>query len=69
MNTSIKDKFGQMIMIGLDIEDINEEIIKLIKEYKIGGLVLYKKNYHDINSMRELVNRIKDIIATFKERT
>ena len=61
MNTSIRDKFGQMIMIGLDIEDINEEIIKLIKEYKIGGLVLYKKNYHDINSMRELVNIIKDI--------
>ena len=58
---NIKDKFSQMIMIGLDIEEINDEIIKLIRDYKVGGVVLYKKNYNDMDSMRGLVDRIKMI--------
>ena len=37
---NIKEKFGQMIMLGLDIDTINDEIISLIKDYKIGGVVL-----------------------------
>lgn len=58
---NIKEKFGQMIMLGLDIDTINDEIISLIKDYKIGGLVLYKKNYHDIDSMKNLINKLKEI--------
>ena len=51
---NIKEKFGQMIMLGLDVDTINDEIISLIKDYKIGGVVLYKKNYHDIISMKDM---------------
>ncbi len=58
---NIKEKFGQMIMLGLDADTINDEIISLIKDYKIGGLVLYKKNYHDIASMKEIINKLKEI--------
>ena len=57
----IKEKFGQMIMLGLDIEKLNDEVIKLIRDYKIGGVVLYKKNYNSINEMQKLINRLKDI--------
>lgn len=60
---NIKEKFGQMIMLGLDIDTINDEIISLIKDYKIGGVVLYKKNYHDISSMKDLINKLKEINA------
>ena len=52
---NIKEKFGQMIMLGLDVDTINDEIISLIKDYKIGGVVLYKKNYHDIISMKDII--------------
>lgn len=58
---NIKEKFGQMIMLGLDIEEMNDEIIKLIRDYKIGGVVLYKKNYNSIVEMQKLINRLKDI--------
>ena len=58
---NIKDKFMQMIMIGMDIDKFNDEIVRLIRDYKIGGIVLYKKNYHDIDSMRDLINKIKKI--------
>ena len=58
---SLEEKFGQMILIGLDIYDINDEIIELIQKYKIGGVVLYKKNYTSIETMIEVVNKLKKI--------
>jgi len=58
---SIEQKFGQMLMIGLDAYDINDEIIELIEKYKIGGVILYKKNYTSIESMIDFINKIKII--------
>lgn len=58
---TFEEKFGQMIMLGLDIYDINDEIIKLIEKYKIGGVVLYKKNYTSIETMINVVNKLKKI--------
>ena len=49
---STYERFGQMIMLGLDVSDLNNEIIELIKTYKIGGVVLYKKNYSSEDSMK-----------------
>lgn len=57
---NIKDKFMQMIMIGMDIDKFNDEVIKLIRDYKIGGVVLYKKNYNSIDEMQKLINKLKD---------
>lgn len=61
MSASIYEKMGQMIMIGLDVYKINDEIRKLIKDYKIGGVVLYKSNYKDIKSMVNFINELKKI--------
>ena len=48
-------------MLGLDIDQINDEIISLIRDYKIGGIVLYKKNYSDTVSMVNFINSLKKI--------
>lgn len=56
---SIAEKFGQMLLLGLDTYEINDEIINIIKEYKIGGVVLYKKNYTSLESMIEVINKLK----------
>ncbi len=56
---SIEEKFGQMILLGLDTYEINEEIIDIIKTYKIGGVVLYKKNYTSLSNMVEVINKLK----------
>lgn len=57
----IKEKFGQMLMLGLNVYDLNDNIIKIIKEYKIGGVVLYKKNYSDTKTMINFINKLKEI--------
>lgn len=56
---NLEEKFGQMILLGLDVYDVNDEIIDIIKHYKIGGVVLYRKNYISIETMCNLVNKLK----------
>lgn len=57
---TLKEKLGQIIILGLDISTIDDKIINLIKEYHIGGVVLYKKNYQDTTSMINLINKLKN---------
>jgi len=58
---SLEEKFCQMILLGLDVYDINEEIIELIQKFKIGGVVLYKKNYTSLETMIEVINKLKKL--------
>lgn len=59
-NLSLEEKIGQLFMVGLE-EKSEEEIIRLIQENKIGGVVLYKKNYSNYNQMSKFINSIKTI--------
>ena len=41
---TIQEKIGQMIMVGMDTNYITDRIKTLITKYKIGGIILYRKN-------------------------
>ena len=58
---SLKEKIGQMIIIGLDTENPKEPAKEVITKYNVGGVLLYKKNYKNINEMIELINYIKEL--------
>lgn len=56
---SLEEKIGQLFMVGL--EEANEDgIQEMIKKYKIGGVILYKKNYHTYKEMINLINQVKE---------
>ena len=55
---SLEEKIGQMIIVGIDGNKITERTRKLILKYKIGGIILYRKNF---KSYEEMVNLIKDL--------
>ncbi len=66
MDINIKDlsneeKIGQMLMIGMNVSAITEKAKELINKYKIGGILLYKKNYKDYQELVQVVNSIKEI--------
>lgn len=44
-NLSIEEKIGQMLMVGMTGTKINNRIEDLILKYKVGGLILYRKNF------------------------
>lgn len=58
-NLTIEEKIGQMLMFGTNSSNI-EPICNLIKNYKIGGVILYKKNYSSYTEMLEVIKKLKD---------
>lgn len=58
---SIQEKIGQMIIVGMDTSYITERIKKLIIEYKIGGIILYRKNFKNYEDMVELIKQLRKL--------
>lgn len=60
-NLSLKEKIGQMMMVGLDGTTVDERIKNLIINYKIGGVILYKKNFKTYRDMIKLISDLKEL--------
>ncbi len=60
-NLSINEKIGQMLMVGMDTTNIKPKLKELILKYKVGGIMLYKKNYKNYEEMISIINYIKEI--------
>ena len=58
---SIKEKIGQMVMIGLDTNYITDRIRNMIQNYKIGGVILYRKNFSTYQDMLKLIKELKEL--------
>lgn len=58
---SIKEKIGQMVMIGLDTNYVTDRIKNMIQEYKIGGIILYRKNFSTYEDMLKLIKELKEL--------
>lgn len=58
---SIQEKIGQMIIIGMDTNYITDRIKIMITKYKIGGIILYRKNFHTYQEMLDLIRQLKEL--------
>lgn len=58
---SIEEKIGQMIIIGMDTNYITDRIQEMIEKYKIGGIILYRKNFKTYKEMLELIIKLKQL--------
>lgn len=58
---TLEEKIGQLFLIGLEEKNITAETLKMVEEYKIGGFILYKKNYNNYTEMLEIINELKRI--------
>lgn len=58
---SIEEKIGQMVIIGMDSNYITERIETMIKKYKIGGIILYRKNFSTYEEMLKLIKNLKEL--------
>ena len=58
---SIQEKIGQMIIIGMDTNYITDRIKTMITKYKIGGIILYRKNFNTYDKMLDLIRQLKEL--------
>ncbi|WP_313757354.1 beta-N-acetylhexosaminidase [Tissierella sp.] len=57
---SLEEKIGQLMIIGFDGTDVNEEIRNFIEELKVGGFILFSRNIVDENQTLRLLNKTKE---------
>ena len=55
---SLREKVGQMMIIRIHSKELGPEEIEMIKDYKIGGIILYRKNYDSYEEMLNIINGI-----------
>lgn len=56
-----EEKIGQMLMVGMETNYITDRIIKLIQIYKIGGIILYRKNFGTYEDLIKLIKELKEL--------
>ena len=62
---TLKEKIGQLMIVGFHGYEYNENLDKLIKEYKVGNVILFTRNIDNIKQLHDLNMRIhQEIIAS-----
>jgi beta-N-acetylhexosaminidase len=56
---SLEEKVGQLVVVGFDGFVMNDDLISLIKENKVSGVILFSKNVESSNQLISLTNLIK----------
>jgi beta-N-acetylhexosaminidase len=60
---SIREKIGQMVIVGLDGTKLSAQTKKMITDYHVGGFILYKDNITSVAQTVALLNGLKETNA------
>lgn len=62
MEMTVKQMLGQKLIFGFHGETLPEEFIRLLREYKIGNVILFLRNVSSAEQLRKLCAEIQSII-------
>lgn len=57
---SLEEKVGQLVIVGINGYENNANSSQLMKNYHVGGFILFKHNVKDANQMLSLINSLKE---------
>ena len=60
-NLNLQEKIGQLFLVAYEENIITEELKILIQKYKIGGIILYRKNFIEYNNLVKFINNLKEL--------
>ena len=63
MSVELKQKIGQLFMVGFDELEANDNIKRLIREQRIGGVILFRRNVHTPEQLSALSRELQEINA------
>lgn len=59
---TLKEKIGQKLIVGLKGNSLSSEFIHLVKDYKIGNVILFKQNIKNPAQLRSLCLSIQELV-------
>ena len=58
-NMSLEKKIGQLFIVGFEGTELSDSIAGLIKQSKIGGVILFSRNYQNLSQLINLINDLQ----------
>lgn len=55
---TLKEKIGQLLVIGFQGYEYNDHLKEMIEEYKAGNIILFSRNIQDINQLYNLNKKV-----------
>ncbi|MGH4140798.1 beta-N-acetylhexosaminidase [Clostridium sp.] len=56
---TIDEKIGQMLLVGIEGYDLNEDTESLLQKSKVGGVILFTNNIQETSQLLKLLNSLK----------
>ncbi|MEG0886231.1 MAG: glycoside hydrolase family 3 N-terminal domain-containing protein, partial [Janthinobacterium sp.] len=63
MEQGLREKVGQLFMVGFDALQADEHIKTLIRDKKVGGVILFRRNVHTPAQVSALCRELQEINA------
>lgn len=57
---SLEEKVGQLVTIGIEGYTMDETAMRIIKEYHVGGIILFGRNVKNPTQLLQLINSLKE---------
>ncbi len=64
---TLDEKIGQMFIVGFDGTELSDPIAQLIKQYKIGGIILFSRNYSNLSQLIKLINDLQSCSLRYQD--
>lgn len=68
MQTTMQHNIGQLFMVGFDALEPNDHITGLIRERRIGGVILFRRNVHTPAQVSALCQKLQEINAEVSDQ-
>ena len=68
MSVELKQKIGQLFMVGFDALEANDNIKRLIREQRVGGVILFRRNVHTPQQLSALARELQEINAEVSDQ-
>lgn len=63
MDLNLRKKIGQLFMVGFDALEVNEHITRMIQQYHVGGIILFRRNVDTPQQVAKLCFDLQEINA------
>jgi len=60
-NLSLIDLTGQMLLAGFEGTRINSDLKELIVDRRVGGLILFERNFKDLDQLTRLISELQSL--------
>lgn len=62
---TLEEKIGQMFMVGIPGTSVGAEVVALLRDYHIGGVILFRRNMQAVNQTIQLNAQLQRLSARY----